>query len=112
MSKRQPTSPAAKAEELHHLYARLKEVAPNQPSLWNLRPCWTEKELKTIEADLDFTLPEDYRAYLAKVGDGGAGYPYDDAEDQGDPCVCLRAIRRRLEIRERYPPIRRLPCRV
>src|SRR5688572_24780153 len=42
---------------------------------WRRRPALTEGRVVSIEAEVGVALPEDYRAYLTAVGDGGAG-PY------------------------------------
>lgn len=51
------------------------EVFGSDVHKYNLNPTKTEEELKKFEADNLITLPEEYRAFLLNVGNGGAG-PY------------------------------------
>lgn len=43
---------------------------------YELNPCLTEFEIKSIENFTEIPFPEDYREFLLKIGDGGAGPHY------------------------------------
>ncbi len=54
----------------------LKLVA--HPAIPPRGPCWSEKELLSFEKKMGFNLPENFRLYLEKIGDGGAGFSYEE----------------------------------
>ncbi|MGA9381111.1 MAG: SMI1/KNR4 family protein [Phormidium sp.] len=43
---------------------------------YQLNPCFSEVEIKAVEAKNKITLPDDYRRFLLEVGNGGAGPGY------------------------------------
>jgi hypothetical protein len=43
---------------------------------YHLHPCLSEPEIQRFEADHGVTLPEDYRLFLQRIGNGGPGPAY------------------------------------
>ena len=60
-------------ERVHAHLDALRELFPHKPIWWEVGPTWSEQELARFEAT-HFPLPAAYRAWLAEVGDGGAGF--------------------------------------
>jgi hypothetical protein len=57
---------------------------------YKLRPTLTEFEIQNFENQQNFSLPQDYRNFLLKFGNGGAGpgyglYPLQKTRLRGDP---------------------------
>jgi hypothetical protein len=61
---------------------------------YELAPCLTEPELVAFEQAHDLKLPEDYRAFLSRVGNGGAGpnFGLNSLDDAARDCDLARAF--------------------
>jgi uncharacterized protein (TIGR02996 family) len=89
-----PRGPAVRArcsqirrikEKLEHLrvHGRRHEVFGAQAHQFLLRPCLKEAEIRSFEKKQCVELPEDYRDFLLRVGNGGAG------PDNGLASLCV-----------------------
>ena len=55
----------------------------------HLNPCIDIRELEKFEREHGISLPDDYRCFLLKIGNGGAGPPYYGLEKLGEvPSDC------------------------
>ncbi|MEA5571535.1 SMI1/KNR4 family protein [Calothrix sp. UHCC 0171] len=64
-----------KLSQLVHLDTNF-EVFGSESHQYILNPCLSEKELQDFELNFQVNLPEDFRNFLLKIGNGGAGPGY------------------------------------
>ncbi|WPC40108.1 SMI1/KNR4 family protein [Clostridium sp. JS66] len=78
-------------------YDAERKIFGSRKHQYKLNPIISEEEVKNFEKEHQITLPEEYRFFLTKIGNGGAGpdygiFPLEDIMENEKYCMCKKAF--------------------